>query len=140
MSALECSDPLPIPRAVGSTWESLLCLPCQAARPHHCRTKHVLNSQPCCMLLAYCCSGADAFQASCALKHAARQRATFWPCRALEEHGVVSYGEVTRHTLGRSGQRLVDTLLIISQTGAASSQPHDMRSEICNGSCLLPPD
>ncbi len=40
-------------------------------------------------------------------------------CRSLEEHGVVSYGEVTRHTLGRGGQRLVDTLLIISQTGAA---------------------
>ena len=31
----------------------------------------------------------------------------------------MSYGEVTRHTLGRSGQRLVDTLLIVSQTGAA---------------------
>ena len=44
---------------------------------------------------------------------------TGWLCRALEEHGVVSYGEVTRHTLGRSGQRLVDTLLIVSQTGAA---------------------
>lgn len=37
--------------------------------------------------------------------------------RHLEEHGVVSYGEVTRHTLGPTGQRLVDTLLIISQTG-----------------------
>lgn len=49
-------------------------------------------------------------------------------CRALEEHGVVSYGEVTRHTLGRSGQRLVDTLLIISQTGAISSEPDRTRS------------
>ena len=30
----------------------------------------------------------------------------------------MSYGEVTRATLGRGGQKLVDTLLIISQTGA----------------------
>lgn len=45
-------------------------------------------------------------------------------CRHLEEHGVVSYGEVTRHTLGRSGQRLVDSLLIISQTGTGCTAPY----------------
>ena len=56
---------------------------------------------------------------ACAPSVTSRLNSTGWVCRALEEHGVVSYGEVTRHTLGRSGQRLVDTLLIVSQTGAA---------------------
>ena len=40
-------------------------------------------------------------------------------CRALEHEDVVSYGEVTRATLGTLGQRLVEVLLIISQAGAA---------------------
>ena len=67
-----------------------------------------------------------------------RQRQVLTPrlgCRALEEHGVVSYGEVTRHTLGRSGQRLVDTLLIVSQTGAAlhpMSPARLLRAPLCS--------
>jgi hypothetical protein len=71
-----------------------------------------LHHQACCRL--------DVLQRlACAGSAMGRFTSTGWLCRALEEHGVVSYGEVTRHTLGRSGQRLVDTLLIVSQTGSA---------------------
>ena len=51
--------------------------------------------------------------------------------RHLEEHGVVSYGEVTRHTLGRGGQRLVDALLLISQIGGPLPQ-------LRRGACTRP--
>ena len=36
---------------------------------------------------------------------------------------MVSYGEVVLATLGPGGQRLVEALLIISQTGALTASP-----------------
>eukprot|EP01025_Chloroclados_australasicus_P021905 TRINITY_DN22838_c0_g2_i2.p1 TRINITY_DN22838_c0_g2~~TRINITY_DN22838_c0_g2_i2.p1 ORF type:complete len:437 (+),score=36.36 TRINITY_DN22838_c0_g2_i2:160-1470(+) len=37
--------------------------------------------------------------------------------RALSDKGVISYSEVALHTLGPKGQKLVETLLVVSQTG-----------------------
>ena len=39
-------------------------------------------------------------------------------CRKLEHRGIVSFSEVARATLGPVGQRVVETLLVLSQTGA----------------------
>ena len=48
--------------------------------------------------------------------------------RALEHEDVVSYGEVVQATLGGGGQRLVEALLIISQTGVLTAGSQALRS------------
>ena len=60
--------------------------------------------------------------------------------RALEHEDVVSYGEVTLATLGPGGQRLVEVLLIVSQTGERRAIVSFTSSHVMQMHLLNPPD